>query len=60
MEILRLYDFLPSGNGYKIRLLLTQMGMPFERVDGLVAAALTFLLVMLRTFRARGYVTRYS
>ncbi|MBD2353639.1 glutathione S-transferase family protein [Tolypothrix sp. FACHB-123] len=33
MEILRLYDFLPSGNGYKIRLLLTQMGMPFERIE---------------------------
>ncbi|MBN3874429.1 MULTISPECIES: glutathione S-transferase family protein [unclassified Nostoc] len=33
MEVLRLYDFLPSGNGYKIRLLLTQLGMPFERVE---------------------------
>ncbi|HEY9800830.1 MAG TPA: glutathione S-transferase family protein [Leptolyngbyaceae cyanobacterium] len=33
METLRLYDFLPSGNGYKVRLLLTQMGMPFERVE---------------------------
>ncbi|MBW4644098.1 MAG: glutathione S-transferase family protein [Goleter apudmare HA4340-LM2] len=33
METLRLYDFLPSGNGYKLRLLLTQMGMPFERVE---------------------------
>lgn len=33
MELLRLYDFLPSGNGYKIRLLLTQLGMPFERVE---------------------------
>jgi glutathione S-transferase len=33
MENLRLYDFLPSGNGYKVRLLLTQMGMPFERVE---------------------------
>ncbi|OUL17723.1 glutathione S-transferase family protein [Nostoc sp. 106C] len=33
MEILRLYDFLPSGNGYKIRLLLTQIGMPFERIE---------------------------
>lgn len=33
METLRLYDFLLSGNAYKIRLLLTQMGMPFERVD---------------------------
>ena len=33
MELLRLYDFLPSGNGYKIRLLLTQLGMPFERIE---------------------------
>jgi len=33
MVLLRLYDFLPSGNGYKIRLLLTQLGMPFERVE---------------------------
>lgn len=33
METLRLYDFLPSGNGYKIRLLLTQLGMPFDRVE---------------------------
>ncbi|BAZ31530.1 glutathione S-transferase domain-containing protein [Cylindrospermum sp. NIES-4074] len=33
METLRLYDFLPSGNGYKIRLLLTQLGMPFEWVE---------------------------
>jgi glutathione S-transferase len=33
METLRLYDFLPSGNGYKIRLLLTQLGTPFERVQ---------------------------
>jgi glutathione S-transferase len=29
----RLYDFLSSGNGYKVRLLLTQLGMPFERVE---------------------------
>ncbi|WP_375471620.1 glutathione S-transferase family protein [uncultured Nostoc sp.] len=33
MAILHLYDFLPSGNGYKIRLLLTQLGMPFERIE---------------------------
>lgn len=33
MNRLRLYDFLPSGNGYKIRLLLTQLGVPFERID---------------------------
>jgi len=29
----RLYDFLPSGNGYKVRLLLTQLGIPFERIE---------------------------
>jgi glutathione S-transferase len=29
----RLYDFLPSGNGYKVRLLLTQLGLAFERVE---------------------------
>ncbi len=33
METIHLYDFLPSGNGYKIRLLLTQLGIPFERVE---------------------------
>jgi glutathione S-transferase len=33
METLRLYDFLLSGNGYKIRLLLSQMGIPYERIE---------------------------
>ncbi|WP_169568545.1 glutathione S-transferase family protein [Sneathiella limimaris] len=28
-----LYDFLPSGNGYKVRLLLTQLGIPFTYVE---------------------------
>ena len=31
--MLRLYDNLMSGNGYKVRLLLTQLGLPFERVE---------------------------
>ncbi|MCC6847509.1 MAG: glutathione S-transferase family protein [Deltaproteobacteria bacterium] len=31
--MLRLYDYLPSGNGYKVRLLLAQRGIPFERVE---------------------------
>ena len=31
--MLRLYDFLASGNGYKVRLLLTQLGIPFERIE---------------------------
>jgi glutathione S-transferase len=29
----QLYDFLPSGNGYKVRLLLTQLGIPFDRIE---------------------------
>lgn len=28
----KLYDFLPSGNGYKVRLLLTQLKIPFEYI----------------------------
>jgi glutathione S-transferase len=31
--MLQLYDFLPSGNGYKVRLLLTQLSIPFERIE---------------------------
>jgi glutathione S-transferase len=31
--MLRLYDFLESGNGYKVRLLLHQRGIPFERIE---------------------------
>jgi glutathione S-transferase len=30
---MRLYDFLPSGNGYKVRLLLSQLHLPFELVE---------------------------
>jgi len=30
---MRLYDFLESGNGYKVRLLLHQLEIPFERVE---------------------------
>ena len=32
-RVIRLYDFLPSGNGYKVRLLLTQLEIPFELVE---------------------------
>ena len=31
--MLRLFDYLSSGNGYKVRLLLTQLERPFERVE---------------------------
>jgi len=30
---MKLYDFLPSGNGYKVRLLLSQLGIPFTLVE---------------------------
>ena len=29
----RLYDFLPSGNCYKLRLLMSQLQLPYERID---------------------------
>ena len=31
--MIRLYDYLPSGNGYKVRLLLTLLGIPFQRIE---------------------------
>lgn len=31
--MLRLYDYWESGNCYKVRLLLAQLGMPFEKVS---------------------------
>ena len=31
--MLTLYDYLPSGNGYKVRLLLSQLGVPFKLVE---------------------------
>jgi len=31
--LIRLYDFLRSGNGYKVRLLLRQLGIPYELVE---------------------------
>ncbi len=31
--MLHLYDYLESGNGYKVRLLLTQLGLPFQRTE---------------------------
>ena len=29
----RLYDYLPSGNGYKVRLVLSQLDLPYELVE---------------------------
>jgi glutathione S-transferase len=32
-DLLKLYDFLESGNGYKVRLLLHQLDISFERIE---------------------------
>jgi len=29
----RLHDYLPSGNGYKVRLVLSELGLPYELVE---------------------------
>jgi glutathione S-transferase len=31
--MLTLYDFMGSGNGYKVRLLLAQLGLPYELIE---------------------------
>jgi glutathione S-transferase len=31
--MIKLYDFHESGNAYKVRLLLSQLGVPFERIQ---------------------------
>jgi glutathione S-transferase len=33
VSMIRLYDYLESGNGYKVRLILTLLGIPFERIE---------------------------
>mgnify|MGYP001196742809 CR=1 FL=1 len=38
---MRLYDFLESGNGYKVRLALHQLGLPFTRVELDIVAGAT-------------------
>jgi glutathione S-transferase len=31
--VIKLYDHLASGNGYKVRLLLSRLAIPFERIE---------------------------
>ena len=31
--MLKLYEYSPSGNCYKVRLLLTQLNIPFARIE---------------------------
>ena len=53
---LRLHDYLPSGNGYKVRLLLTQLGIPFERIEYDVAAGETRTTPFIDNVNANGRV----
>jgi glutathione S-transferase len=46
--MLTLYDNMGSGNGYKVRLLLTQLGIPFKRVEKSVTNGETRLPDFLR------------
>ncbi len=39
--MLTLYDYVPSGNCYKVRLLLTQLGIPFRRKETDIIAGAT-------------------
>ena len=48
--MIRLYDYLPSGNGYKIRLLLTQLAIPFERIELNIIKGETRTVEFLRKF----------
>jgi glutathione S-transferase len=53
---MRLHDYLPSGNGYKVRLLLTQLGIPFERVEYDIARGETRTAEFLQNVNANGRV----
>jgi glutathione S-transferase len=37
----RLYDYLPSGNGYKVRLVLKRLGLPYELVQMAITSGAT-------------------
>jgi glutathione S-transferase len=53
---LRLHDYLPSGNGYKVRLLLTQLGIPFERIEYDITRGETRTSEFLENVNANGRV----
>src|ERR671917_2085245 len=53
---LRLHDYLPSGNGYKVRLLLTQLGIPFQRIEYDINSGETRTPEFLKNVNANGRV----
>jgi glutathione S-transferase len=54
--VLRLHDYLPSGNGYKVRLLLTQLGVPFQRIEYDITRGETHTPEFLENVNANGRV----
>ena len=54
--MLRLHDNLSSGNGYKARLLLAQLGIPFERIEYDIDRAETRTLEFLGKVNPNGRV----
>jgi glutathione S-transferase len=53
---LRLHDNLSSGNGYKARLLLAQLGIPFERIEYDITAGETRAPEFLENINANGRI----
>jgi glutathione S-transferase len=54
--MMRLHDDLSSGNGYKVRLLLAQLGVPFERIEYDIDRAETCTREFLRELNPNGRV----
>jgi glutathione S-transferase len=54
--MLRLHDSASSGNAYKVRLLLTQLGIPFERIEYDTDHGATRTSEFLSTINANGRV----
>jgi glutathione S-transferase len=54
--MLRLHDNASSGNAYKVRLLLTQLGLPFERIEYDIDRGATRTPAFLATKNANGRI----
>jgi glutathione S-transferase len=52
----RLHDYLSSGNGYKVRLLLTQLGIPFQRLEYDITRGETRTTEFLENVNANGRI----
>jgi glutathione S-transferase len=52
----RLHDYLPSGNGYKVRLLLTQLGIPFQMIEYDITSGETRTPEFLENVNANGRI----